>query len=126
MTTKERQPETPPFPVPYPRHPSEAEIQAELLRVLWKDGHDARANVRLRPQKGYRGARFDIAIFVDKNAVALIEVKRGLFRKRQPTKSAQAERYRLLTGLPTFICRGWDAIGPLLDRLYPYLNGRHP
>jgi len=98
--------------IPYPAHLSEPEVQARLLSCLLLLGYDARAEVRDGPADSRRGARYDIVIFQDAQARAIVEVKRD-----RPTYAADIEtriadrestqrcKY-LVTDLPVLVCRG--------------------
>jgi len=98
--------------IPYPAHLSEPEVQTRLLSCLLLLGYDARAEVRDGPSESRSGARFDIVIFLDGQARAIIEVKRD-----RPTYAADIEtriadrestqrRKYLVTDLPVLVCRG--------------------
>lgn len=87
--------------VEYPQRPNEAEVQFELCKLLRSDNVDAKLQVKGRLNG--RRARFDIAIFLDQEAVAIIECKSWRRYHEIPTGEKQLYKY-MQWGLPVFIC----------------------
>ena len=106
--------------IPYPAHLSEPEVQARLLSCLLLLGYDARAEVRDGPSESRSGARYDMVIFQDGQARAIIEVKRDrpsyapdIETRIADRESAQRRKY-LVTNLPVFVCRGLSGVSHTL------------
>ena len=98
--------------IPYPKRPSEAEIQAELWNLLTMAGIDARLEVKAP------SARFDIVVFRERQARGIIECKswsqsylRNQKWQRQKN-SKQLTKYREGFGVPVFVCGCRASIDP--------------
>jgi len=62
--------------VPYPKKKNEFELQVEVYNALKAKNLDVRGEVKLKFHRR-RGARFDLVVFKNKKALAVIEVKDG-------------------------------------------------
>ena len=99
--------------IDYPKKTrTHAEIQALLWQQLTTAGVDARLEV-----KSYK-SRFDIVIFRDKEARAIIECKSWSpryfrnYRYQKARNQGQINRYREMFGIPVFVCGCLASINP--------------
>ncbi len=115
-------------PVLYPCEESEAEIQFFILYELRKLKLDARAEVRSRK---CMSSRFDVVVFIKRQAVLLIEVKKKLLKSVHPSYrkkdarhvKSQREKYEGI-GLPLDWVHGMKEAVPYIRTFaakHPYL-----
>lgn len=103
----------------YPTRKSEFEVHSDLFQFFKGRGVDVRGEVKLRNPTG-RGARFDIVVYVDKEAVCVIEVKNGTRRRKHHGK---IDHYNKLTRLPQMTFYENDDQMKLYAEVYKIING---
>jgi len=89
------------YKIDYPKHSSEAEIQAELWKILKNIGYDVRLEVVHLREKNITNklkrvkSRFDLVVFDNKKAVCIIEVKKDIpIRNKQLKGAKHHQSYR--------------------------------
>lgn len=80
-----------------PKKKTEFEIQSCLYQKLMEDGFDVAGGVSFRGN--YQNTIFDIVVFSDRRAVAIIEVKKGDLT----WSKGQKESYELNGNLPVYL-----------------------
>ena len=99
--------------IPYPKHNSEFEIQAELYRLLQDDGYFI-----VRGEVKAPGCRFDLVLYNTAfEAVAIIECKRYKSKHKTPkVNTKQIGKYKQF-GLPVYLCVRMSDISSLIEKI---------
>lgn len=103
----------------YPSIKSEFEVHSDLFQYLKSRGLDVRGEVKLKNPDG-RGARFDIVVYDNKEAVCVIEVKNGIRRRRHHGK---IDHYNNLTKLPQMTFYENDDHVKVYAEVYKIIHG---
>jgi len=117
--------------IPYPNHPSEREVQAELWEELKYWDIDARLEVihmipslrkKSKQRSKYSKNQFDVVVYKEKKAVCLIEVKR---EGKKITKDTRQHRKYSSYDIPLLYCIGSSQIEETVDSVRRLL-GQYP
>jgi len=89
--------------ISYPLKPTEFEIQAELYLKMRGLGIDVKGELKIsKKQTGTRGSIFDLVIFKERKAVAIVEVKKR-YRGLGAGGTIQEAKYKEF-GIPLIYC----------------------
>jgi len=94
--------------IKYPKERTEFELQSELYQFLLGSGYDVRGEIKDK-QPGIRGARFDIVVYKNKQAVAILEIKDHV-NKKYGTKISTVYGKYMHYGLPIYVISGQKQI----------------
>lgn len=119
------------YPISYPAHSSEFEIQSTLFEACKKKGFIIRGEVKgtfahqERTARGfrtfYKKYRFDLVIYRQTRskhyeAIAIIEVKKRPAHLNKPSTYAQISQYTEF-GLPIFLCSTYEDIHLIIQKI---------
>jgi type I site-specific restriction endonuclease len=106
--------------IDYPKnnYKSEFEIQSDIYQKLKSLGFDVRGEVRWRDKSyssGFKQCSFDLVIFKDKKAIAIIEVKNNK-KKIINKKSRQFIKYSQFN-IPLFYSFSLNDVDDIINKL---------
>lgn len=108
--------------IQYPQKLSEFEVQSELYQLLISEGIDCRGHVesRVRINGACCRVQFDLVVFVNKQAVVVIECKNRL-ESSDHLGARQRSRYGEF-GIPVLVCDGREMIDEVAARIVRLIN----